>query len=101
MADPKLLDFFTDTLPLLTACAALAVVAGFLSLLPAGAGVREYVMMTLLAPAFGHVAAVVSAVLLRLVWMASEVLVSVILYPCVRRPERGRREPSGQPEAPA
>jgi uncharacterized membrane protein YbhN (UPF0104 family) len=78
------LSLATETLPLLTACAALAVVAGFLSLVPAGAGVREYVIMTLLAAEYGAVAAVAAAILLRLVWMVSEVLVSVILYVAVR-----------------
>ncbi|MFV1969161.1 MAG: lysylphosphatidylglycerol synthase domain-containing protein, partial [Pirellulaceae bacterium] len=62
-----------DDLPLLTACASLAMVAGFLSLLPAGIGVREYVIMTLILPQFGELAAVGSAVLLRLVWLIAEV----------------------------
>jgi hypothetical protein len=70
--------------PLVTACVALAVVAGFVSMLPGGVGVRELVVMTLLAPAFGQVAAILSAVLLRLVWLVSEALVSIILYPMGR-----------------
>lgn len=69
-----------DTLPLLTASIALATVAGFMSLIPGGLGVRELVVAVLLVPAFGEVAAVVSAVVMRLVSLVSEVLVSTILY---------------------
>ena len=84
VVEADFMTFAMETLPLLTACAALAVVAGFLSLLPAGAGVREYVIMTLLAANYGAAAAVAAAILLRLVWMVSEVLLSVILYVSVR-----------------
>jgi uncharacterized membrane protein YbhN (UPF0104 family) len=66
-------------LPLLTACVSLAMVAGFLSLLPGGIGVREYVVMQLVSPAFGAVAAIVSAVLLRLVWLAAELVAAGVL----------------------
>jgi uncharacterized membrane protein YbhN (UPF0104 family) len=68
--------------PLLTACVALAMVAGFLSLLPGGIGIREYVVMTLLAGPFGAGAAAVSAILLRLVWLLSELTLAGILYAC-------------------
>lgn len=67
-------------IPLITACAGLAMVAGFLSLIPAGLGPREWVIITLLVPPYGLVAGVVSAVLLRLVWMAAELLFAAILY---------------------
>jgi uncharacterized membrane protein YbhN (UPF0104 family) len=68
--------------PLFTACVSLALVAGFLSLLPGGVGVRELVVMTLIAahPHYGAYIAIVSAVLLRLSWLMSEVLISGILY---------------------
>ncbi len=66
--------------PLVTACVALAMVAGFLSLLPGGIGIREYVVMKLLVGPFGAVAAVVSAILLRLVWLAAELLLAGVLY---------------------
>ncbi len=62
---------FSD-LPLVTACVALALVAGFLSLLPGGIGIREFVVMTLLAAPFGEGAAAISAILLRLVWLLAE-----------------------------
>lgn len=67
-------------LPLLTACISLATVAGFMSLIPGGLGVRELVVTALLVPTFGEIAAIVSAVVMRLVSLVSEVLVSTILY---------------------
>ena len=71
-------------LPLLTAAVALAMVAGFLSLLPGGIGVRELIVIPLLQPQFGQVVAIISAVLLRIVWMAAELLIAVVLYFGVR-----------------
>ncbi len=70
---------WTD-LPLLTASVGLAMVAGFLSLVPGGLGVRDWILMTLMVPRYGAAAAVVSAVLLRVVWMLCELLISGILY---------------------
>jgi uncharacterized membrane protein YbhN (UPF0104 family) len=67
-------------LPLVTACVALAMVAGFLSLLPGGIAIREFVIMTLLAPPFGDGAAMISAILLRLLWLLSELLLAAVLY---------------------
>lgn len=67
----------------LVACIALATVAGFMSLIPGGFGVREYVVIALLAPQFGEVAAIVSAIVMRLVSILSEAAVSIILYVCV------------------
>ena len=61
-------------------------VAGFLSLVPAGAGVREYVIMALVMQPFGEVAAIASAVLLRIVWLVAEVALAGILYVAVREP---------------
>lgn len=69
-----------QAVPLAICCVALATVAGFLSMLPGGIAVRELVVISLLAPAYGEVAAVVSAILLRAVWLLSELLVSTILY---------------------
>jgi hypothetical protein len=70
---------------LMTATVALAMVAGFLSLLPGGAGVREYIILTLLAPSFGVVAATVSALLLRVTWLASELSFGVLFYILMNR----------------
>jgi len=79
-------------LPLLTTCVCLAMIAGFVSLLPGGIGVREAVMMQLITPAFGPVAAFVAAVLLRVVWLIAELIAAGCLYWAVRpaRPERDR-----------
>ncbi len=66
--------------PLTLACVSLATVAGFVSLLPGGLGVRELVIIPLLGTQFGPVAAVVAAVMIRLVWLAAELLTSGIIY---------------------
>lgn len=67
-------------LPLLITAVAFAVVAGFLSQLPAGLGVRDALLMQLLVPVCGEANALVVAVLMRLVWLVSEVIVCGILY---------------------
>ena len=72
-----------EQLPLLTASIALAVVAGFVSMLPGGVGVRELVLNVLMAPTFGRLA-IVSIILLRLAWLMAEVAFSSILYICGR-----------------
>lgn len=77
---PAMASSGLDQLPLLTAAVALAMVAGFLSLLPGGIGVRELVVIPLLSPVFGRVPAILAAVLLRIVWMAAEVLICGVLY---------------------
>ena len=71
-------------LPLLTAAVALAMVAGFVSLLPGGIGVRELIVIPLLEPSFGPVVAIISAVLLRVSWLVAELLVAGVLYFVVR-----------------
>jgi hypothetical protein len=67
------------TLPLLTAAIALAVVAGFASMIPGGLGIRELVLNTLMVPIFGKLA-IISVIVLRLVWLVAELIVSGILY---------------------
>jgi uncharacterized membrane protein YbhN (UPF0104 family) len=69
-------------LPLYTAAVALATVAGFASLVPAGAVVREAVLLELLARplALSPASALAAAVMLRLVGLVAEVAVSIILY---------------------
>ena len=68
-----------EQLPLLTASIALAVVAGFVSMLPGGVGVRELVLNLLMTPTFGRLA-IVSIILLRLAWLMAEVALSRSLY---------------------
>ena len=62
----------------LGACA-LAVVLGFVSLLPGGAGVREVVLSTILAPIVGPAAALCAAIWLRITWLATELAVVAVL----------------------
>ena len=67
-------------LPLMIACVALATVAGFLSLIPGGLGVRELVITELLDPVYSGAVSLSAAILLRVVWLVSESLLSAILY---------------------
>jgi len=64
----------------ITASVALALVAGFISLIPGGAGVREYIILTLLAGPYGIVVATVVAILVRLIWLATEVVMASVFY---------------------
>jgi uncharacterized membrane protein YbhN (UPF0104 family) len=70
---------FSD-LPRLIAAVAFAVVAGFLSQLPAGLGVRDALLMQLVVPVCGDANALIAALIMRLVWLVSEVIVCGILY---------------------
>jgi glycosyltransferase 2 family protein len=74
-------------LPTYTASVALATVAGFVSFVPGGAVVREAVLAELTKPQFGDVVALVSAVLLRLLWLVAELMISGILYLPTRHPK--------------
>ena len=57
----------------------LAVVLGFVSLLPGGAGVREVVLSTILAPIVGPTAALCAAIWLRVIWLATELAVVAVI----------------------
>jgi uncharacterized membrane protein YbhN (UPF0104 family) len=59
---------------IVTAAIALAMVAGFISLLPGGAGVRELVLVTLLGPRFGLPTALAAAVVARLAFLVAELI---------------------------
>jgi glycosyltransferase 2 family protein len=79
-------------LPLFTAIVALSVAWGFVSMLPAGLGVREIVLLQLLAPRLeqlmpgqGEQLALVAAIVLRLIWLASEIVLAAALYPLGKR----------------
>lgn len=67
------------------AAGGLSVVAGFVSFIPGGLVVRDAVMLELLAPAVGKGPALVAALVARLVWLLSEIVISIILYPTGRR----------------
>jgi glycosyltransferase 2 family protein len=58
---------------------ALAVVLGFVSLVPGGAGVREVVLSTVLTPVVGPTAALCSALWVRIVWLVTELSMVAIL----------------------
>jgi hypothetical protein len=67
-------------LSLHTAAVALSIVAGFLSQIPGGLAVREWVSAELIAPTYGASVAIVSAIIYRLVQVVAELVVSIILY---------------------
>lgn len=62
----------------LGACA-LAVVLGFVSLIPGGAGVREAVLSAVLTPVVGPVVALCAALWVRVVWLATELFLVGLL----------------------
>ena len=67
--------------PLAVASVALATVAGFVvPIAPGGLGVREWVLWTALASAIDRDLAVVAALVLRLAWVAGEVVASAVLF---------------------
>lgn len=67
----------------------LATVIGFVSFLPGGIGVRELVMVPLLGAQFGPTKAIVAAIVLRLVWIVSELLVNLLIVVAgKRKPEK-------------
>lgn len=67
-------------LPLHTSAVSLSVVAGFLSQIPGGLAVREWVSAQLIEPTYGVSVAVVSAVIYRLVLVAAELGAAATLY---------------------
>lgn len=79
IADFSQASWTTRLLSCLGACA-LAVVLGFVSLIPGGAGVREAVLSTVLSPVVGPAAALSGAIWLRVVWLATELIVVGILF---------------------
>jgi hypothetical protein len=70
-------------LPLYVAATGLAMVAGFVSMVPSGLAVRELVLiqsLLSLSPQMNREVALAVTVVLRLVWLAAEVVISVILF---------------------
>ncbi len=68
-----------------SAAAMLAFVAGFLSLLPGGVGVRETVLATLLGPIIGPGPALLSAVVARLVQLTVESILAAAIWTMMNR----------------
>ncbi|WP_197136354.1 lysylphosphatidylglycerol synthase domain-containing protein [Crateriforma conspicua] len=71
MESPQTVDFAGLALAS-AASISLAMVIGFASLIPGGAGVRELVLTTLLAPLVGPAAALLSAIAARVVFLVVE-----------------------------
>jgi uncharacterized membrane protein YbhN (UPF0104 family) len=67
-------------LSLHTSAVALGIVAGFVSQIPGGLVVREWVSGELLQPVYGPSVALVSTIIFRLVLLVSELVISIILY---------------------
>ena len=63
-----------------TTAVALGIVAGFVSQIPGGLVVREWVSGELLEPTYGRSVALVSTIIFRLVLLVSELVISIILY---------------------
>jgi len=64
-----------------TAAIGLAYVAGFLALvLPSGVGVREYILLKLLAAQGDEALIALGVLLLRLVWTAAELVTAGVLW---------------------
>jgi glycosyltransferase 2 family protein len=66
-------------LPMCVAAVSLSVVGGFVSMLPGGLVVRDALLLELLSPICGPANALLAAVLLRLVWLLSELSICGIL----------------------
>jgi uncharacterized membrane protein YbhN (UPF0104 family) len=84
-----------DHLSLHTTAVSLGVVAGFVSQIPGGLVVREWISGELIEPVYGPSVALVSTIILRLVLLVSELVISTILYVAVWR---RRREPAASVE---
>ena len=78
-----------DAFPYCLAAITMAIVAGFLSLIPGGAGVREYLIAVILGHfyfaevlelPFAAAAALVVAIVLRLIWLGVEFGLALALY---------------------
>lgn len=65
---------------------AVALVAGFLSMIPAGFGVRDLLLVVLCARLFhiGEGPAAVATALLRIEWLLAELIISAILMGCIK-----------------
>lgn len=94
-------DQLSETLAFWTLAATLPAVAGFVSLLPAGIGVREAVSLALLAPVLGDGGAVAVTAASRLIGVATEVLVcvSLLVGESLRKRRRNRSQTASNRDA--
>lgn len=72
-----------------TAAIGLAIVIGFASLIPGGAGVRELVLTTILGTSIGPVHAILAAILARVVYIVVEALLALLAWIWLRRHRLG------------
>lgn len=79
-----------------TAALAMSCVAGFLSFIPGGAGVRELVQTELMVGDYGQGPALVATIFWRIVMLVAEVIISSILY--VLGPRHFRHKLGGEPQ---
>lgn len=83
-------EFELATWPVWTGATALATTGGFVVLFaPGGLGVREGLLFETLSfqPGIGPAAAVAAALVLRVIWFATEILLAGALYWCIRPPQ--------------
>ena len=69
-----------EALPLATACVSLSIIAGFLSMIPGQAVVREAIQIALLEPLIGTAGAVAASLLFRVVTLVTEAALAGLLY---------------------
>ncbi len=80
----------TSLYPIATAAISLALVVGFASLLPGGAGIRELVLTAILSVAIGPAAALLSAIAARITFMAVEAAMAICVWGWLKLPSRIR-----------
>jgi len=71
--------------PIATAAIALGMVLGFASLLPGGAGVREYVTLLVLVPVIGQTHALLAVIAARLLFIVVEAILAALASLSLRR----------------
>ncbi len=75
----------------------LAFVAGFLSFLPGGAGVREVVLTTMLASIVGPSGSLIAAIIMRVVHLAVEAILAAAAWKCLPQTGTGATDMDDTP----
>jgi hypothetical protein len=79
------LPSWIELFPLATAAISLAMVVGFASLLPGGAGVRELILATILGVSIGSSHGLLAAIAARLMFIAVEAILAGGSWLCLRK----------------
>lgn len=87
MPSPTPVDWVT-LYPIATAAISLALVVGFASLLPGGAGIRELVLAAVLSIAVGPAQGLMAAITARIVFLGVEAVLSAIVWGWCRRTDQ-------------